>query len=300
MIKNTFNIRGVHSHSEYASMSDVIYAVYWSISATTHYGKIVTSGDNFTDLPLDMSAPFINRVDVSDDVLVSWVEQYTDPNLLTAIKLELIDRVNTENNIVRADIQYKIDNSISFNNYSLVGADLSNMNLSNIDLSNTIFNKVTFLNADLSGVNFTNANLRECIFHNANLTNAVLNNVNLTYAVGNNKEIVTWYVRKIKNSDSHLEVNFTKNILYFGCFGSTISNWKRFKDNLLIEQTGADDLATWRIAENDHYNVIEQFFTNPGYILPTSFSWDSGIYWYPQDGKNYIWDEQQLSWTEYI
>ena len=299
MIKYSFNINGLHSHSEYSGVNDVIYAIYWSITATTHYGKQSKSADYFTDLPLDISTPFIDRINISDDILVSWIEQYTDINLLTTIKDQLIEIINTENIEIRNDIQYKIDNNISFDGYSLIGADLSDINLSGLDLSNTIFNKINFFNTNLSNVNFTNANLRDSIFHNANLTGAILDNVNLTYVVGNNKEIVTWYTRKIKNSDSYLEVNFTKDILYFGCFGSSISNWKRFKDNLLIEQTGAEDLATWRLSEQDHYDAIDHFFTTPNYILPTSFPWDNGIVWYPQDGNNYIWDADLKQWKLY-
>lgn len=300
MIKYTTNIKGLHSHSEYAGAADVIYTIYWSITAATYYGKQATSEDNFIELPLDTSSSFVEKINIDNALLSSWVEQHANKQLIQNIKNELVEQISVDNINIRNYIQNKINNSDSFVNFSLFAVDLSNMDLSNLDLSNSTFTNVNFSNCNLSNTNFSNCNLSKSIFHDANLTNAILDNVKLTYAIGNGKEIVTWYVRKIKNCNNYLEVNFTKDILYFGCFGSTIDNWKRFKDNLLIEHCGDEDLIIWRNSEIDHYSVIEQHFLNADYILPSNFSWGEGIFWYPQDSKNYIWDEETISWKEML
>ena len=81
-----WNISNLQSYTNYQGYSDVVFKVYWNLTASeTANGKVYTVGNNdITALTLGDVQPFTPFNELTKDQVVSWVTGSIDFPALTA------------------------------------------------------------------------------------------------------------------------------------------------------------------------------------------------------------------------
>ena len=92
-ITYTWRILGVNTYTEYQGQADVIFACQWELTGTTENGASAWVWDRigFTCTPHD---GFIQRNEVTDDVLVAWVQAELGEQRIGEIKMQIEQMLN--------------------------------------------------------------------------------------------------------------------------------------------------------------------------------------------------------------
>jgi hypothetical protein len=290
-----WEIIGLQAHQQMQDKVDVIYSLQYKISSLT--SDVVLDNKEWVNIVFNVNSNFIPKPEVTNDVMVDWLKTNLGSEKVAQLESQLDKLIATKKTQIQQEITEKIANNVSLKEFFIIKTDLSGMDLSNLDLTGASFTYCNLTNVNFSNTNLTNVNLSESNLTGANLIGANLTNINITEAQGNQKEIVTWYKRQNNGSTKYHSTNFTKDILSIGCILHSIEEWKSIDQRYLKVELG-NDYAVWNESEQDAYNVIEEHFKNSDIPIPIKFySWGNGIYFYPDDGKSYLWDEQTEQWS---
>lgn len=160
------------------------------------------------------------------------------------------------------DLSYldMLDTSLLYANFTRADLTCTNLAMANMrgaimrdaNLEKTNMIYTNFSDAQLKGANFSRASLIMANFSRADLTDVILTNASLFDCIGNNKEI-----KSISIFGKYL-VNYTSKMIWIGCEGHSLEQWKNFNDDE-ISDMDISALDWWKNNKEFLFDIIEKY-----------------------------------------
>ena len=92
----TKTITGMSAYPTLDNLSDVVFEVYWSYNSTD--GTFSTAMSGATTVPAPDPADYIPYADLTEPVVLGWVDTYTDPAVWADYAAKMTDWLAAQHN----------------------------------------------------------------------------------------------------------------------------------------------------------------------------------------------------------
>lgn len=89
-------ITGMACYPNEGGLTDVVFEVYWNLEGTD--GTFSTAMSGQTSVPAPDAQSYIPYADLTESVVLGWVDQYTDPAVWTDYEQKMSDWLAAQHN----------------------------------------------------------------------------------------------------------------------------------------------------------------------------------------------------------
>jgi hypothetical protein len=91
-ITYTFNITNINCYSEYESKQNLAFNVWWNyVGVDEEYTSNVIGN---TIIPYDSNTDYVPYEQLTQEMVMSWIEQYTDPQVIIEAQTQIESKIN--------------------------------------------------------------------------------------------------------------------------------------------------------------------------------------------------------------
>jgi hypothetical protein len=95
-ITYNFKVTNINCYSEYESLSYLAFNVWWNYIGTD--GEYTSNVIGNTEIPYDPNTEYVPYGQLTEAEVISWIEQYTDPSIITNAQELIAQRINEQIN----------------------------------------------------------------------------------------------------------------------------------------------------------------------------------------------------------
>lgn len=85
-------------YSEVDGETDVVFTINWTLFGNE--GTLSASGYYGTSVPLNTGEPFIPYADLTQEQVLAWIDEYTDPEVLASYYQYVADKIEEQKVVV--------------------------------------------------------------------------------------------------------------------------------------------------------------------------------------------------------
>lgn len=91
-IAYTFRVTNINCYSQYESLTNLAFNVWWDyVGVEDDYTSNVIGN---TLIPYDVNVEYIPYEQLTQEMVISWIEQYTDPQVITDAQSLIESKIN--------------------------------------------------------------------------------------------------------------------------------------------------------------------------------------------------------------
>lgn len=93
-ITYSFKITNIYCYPTYESLENLVFSVLWDYTGTD--GIRISNILGSTDIPYDPNAEYKPYASLTEEEVMGWINQYTDPSLLEDARALISSRIEEE------------------------------------------------------------------------------------------------------------------------------------------------------------------------------------------------------------
>jgi len=95
-ITYTYKVTNMYCYSKYESQNNMVFNIWWYCIGTD--GDYSSHMNGNTLIPYDSNNEYVPYDQLTEAEVISWIEQYTDPSIITDIKEVIAQRIYEQMN----------------------------------------------------------------------------------------------------------------------------------------------------------------------------------------------------------
>lgn len=92
-------------YSEVDGETDVVFTINWTLFGNE--GTLSASGYYGTSVPLNTGEPFIPYADLTQEQVLAWIDEYTDPTLMASYYQYIADKIEEQKIVVTPPLPWQ-------------------------------------------------------------------------------------------------------------------------------------------------------------------------------------------------